>query len=243
MSLVAVLPLRDLATGKSRLRGVLPDPWRRAVILALAERTALAIREAGVAAIALISPDPALLAFAATLPGVTPVPQPTSGLNRALWEATVWERARGAAALLVLHGDLPAITPAAISSLAAHSTGGPTDLGEAEPSPRRPYAIIVGDRREIGTNALLVAPPGALPYRFGDASFVRHQAEGAQHGIPVVIHAAPELAFDLDTPADLRDLIQDWPGAARALCQAARRFDPTFPEDPAMLFAPQEVIS
>ena len=58
------------------------------------------------------------------------------------------------------------------------------------------------DRAGIGTNVLLVAPPGAIPYRFGDASRQAHADWARQRGAAYVELHGP-LALDLDTPDDL----------------------------------------
>ena len=61
---------------------------------------------------------------------------------------------------------------------------------------------LVSDRHGTGTNALLVAPPDAIPFRFGEGSRAAHEAAAAAAGAAYVEIRGP-LSFDVDTPEDL----------------------------------------
>jgi 2-phospho-L-lactate guanylyltransferase (CobY/MobA/RfbA family) len=61
---------------------------------------------------------------------------------------------------------------------------------------------LVTDRAGAGSYVLLVAPPGAIPYRFGDASRQAH-ADWARHRGAAFVELRGPLALDLDTPDDL----------------------------------------
>jgi len=99
--------------------------------------------------------------------------------------------AHGAGALLVVPGDLPLVTAAAVEALLA-----------ARP-PVGPSALLAPARDGRGTNALLLSPPGALEFAFGEDSAPRHRAAARSAGLPMALHEAAEFALDLDTPADL----------------------------------------
>jgi 2-phospho-L-lactate guanylyltransferase len=62
--------------------------------------------------------------------------------------------------------------------------------------------VLVPDRAREGTNLLLVAPPGAIPFRFGPGSRAAHAA-AASRGGAVYLELAGPLSLDLDTPDDL----------------------------------------
>ncbi|HEY7975615.1 MAG TPA: hypothetical protein VID72_09755, partial [Ktedonobacterales bacterium] len=81
--LVGVIPLNQLDRAKSRLAGALTPAERAALVLALAERTLRALRDADtLEGIAVVSPDPAALAWAETH-GAIPLRQPTADANGA----------------------------------------------------------------------------------------------------------------------------------------------------------------
>ena len=216
MSIVAALPIRGLADGKSRLRHLLPDHWRHAVILALLERVARAVLASGaVDRLVVISPDAVVLAWVERLGlGIITLRQTNTGLNAGLWAATNWARAHDATMFLALNADLPSVTPESIRALVTSASTSPA-------------VVVASDRHRRGTNALLVQPPGAASFRFGEQSFARHMDEGAARGLTTIALHDPALAFDLDTPADLLALLCRSPLAFAALWRDAARLMPT----------------
>ncbi len=194
-NLVAVIPLKRLDRAKSRLTGVLTPSERIALTLSLAERTLSALRNSGaVAQVAVVSPDPAALTWAEAR-GAIALPQPGVGLNAGLTLARDWAVGRGADGLLIALGDLPLLTAEETRRFVAMI---------------RLYERVIAlapDRSRDGTN-LLVARPAALALpAYGRGSFARHQRLAQRRGIPTVEFSAPGSAFDVDTPADLAELI------------------------------------
>jgi 2-phospho-L-lactate guanylyltransferase len=60
----------------------------------------------------------------------------------------------------------------------------------------------------LGSNAILMSPPQAVPLRFGEDSFFPHLAAARACGIePCVLHL-PGVAFDIDNPQDLHHFAQ-----------------------------------
>ena len=92
--------------------------------------------------------------------------------------------------MLTLPGDIPLVTAAEIAQLlAAHRPA--------------PAFTIAPSHDEMGSNAVLLSPPDAVPLRFGDDSFVPHLAAAEACGIaPTVLHL-PGIALDIDNPSDL----------------------------------------
>ena len=192
--LVAIIPVRALEGAKSRLGGTLDAEERQALVLGLLDRTVRAADAAGpIATVVVVSRDPVVLR-AASAAGATPIRQVDDGLNEGLRAATRWAIADGATAVLVLAGDLPGISVAAIEDLVAEAA--------ERLEPGRPLVAIVPDRHGRGTNALLVAPPDAISFAFGAASRTAHLAAASATRATTVELAGP-LALDLDLPEDL----------------------------------------
>jgi 2-phospho-L-lactate guanylyltransferase len=63
---------------------------------------------------------------------------------------------------------------------------------------------IAPDRAGTGTNGLALRPPDAIPFHFGAGSRAAHAAAAEAANVPLTVVERPGLAFDLDTPEDLR---------------------------------------
>ena len=64
------------------------------------------------------------------------------------------------------------------------------------------YVIVPAhDRR--GSNAILVSPPGAVPFAFGNDSFQPHLAAARAAGLDPVILPLPGIGLDCDNPEDM----------------------------------------
>ena len=93
--------------------------------------------------------------------------------------------------MLALPGDIPRVTPAEIDTV----------VSSARPASS---FTIVPAHDALGSNAVLCAPPGAVPLRFGDDSYFPHLAAARRCGIEPTIVRLPGIALDIDHPADLR---------------------------------------
>jgi 2-phospho-L-lactate guanylyltransferase len=193
--IVAVVPVRSLSGAKSRLGEPLDGEERADLVLALLRRTvAAALSSRRLYGVAVVSQDADLLAQARAM-GAASLLQQSDGLNEGLTEAR--DSACGeATALLVLPADLPGVSAQAIDRLAEAAAE------TAARAPDRPVVVLVSDRHGTGTNALLIMPPDAIPFRFGEGSRAAHAAEAAAAGAAYVELDGP-LSFDVDTPEDL----------------------------------------
>jgi 2-phospho-L-lactate guanylyltransferase len=97
--------------------------------------------------------------------------------------------------VFVLPADLPCLTKDDLMSFLAL-------VHEA------PCVVISPDRRDNGTNALLVAPGGLIKYDFGPGSFARHCAQALEKGARLEVIRNRNITLDLDTPDDLELLKQ-----------------------------------
>lgn len=191
----AIVPVKGLRDGKSRLNQTI-EPGERAELVLTTLRTVLAaLTVPPISSRIVVSPDRGVLHAArlAGAIGLAQVEQAADALNGALEQARQYALANVPQAILVVLGDLPLLAPADIETMIALAT-------------HEAMAIIAPDRHETGTNALLLQPPTALPFAFGVASCQRHLALANQLGLPATLYQTPGLAFDLDTPTDLREL-------------------------------------
>jgi len=203
--MVAIIPVRGLERAKTRLGEALDPEERHALVEGLLRRTIqAAVTTPGIRAVAVVSPDPEALAVAADAGAVT-LPQGGGGLNEGLADGRAWARELGATGLLVIPADLPAINPGELGRILeaardrlAGSLAAAAETGMTVTS----LVALVPDRAGEGTNLLLLAPPGAIPFRFGPGSRAAHAAAAARTGA-VYLELTGPLGLDLDTPDDL----------------------------------------
>ena len=196
--IVAVVPVRSLSGAKSRLGEPLDAEERAELVLALMRRVVTAAQASTrLADVVVVSRDTDLLMAAGEL-GAAIAQQSGDGLNEGLTEALDCVIRDGATSVLVLPADLPRVTAQAIDDLIEAA-----ELA-AHRAPGRPVVGLVTDRHETGTNALLLSPPDAIGFRFGEGSRAAHRA-GAERAGATYLEVTGPLAFDLDTPEDLLD--------------------------------------
>jgi 2-phospho-L-lactate/phosphoenolpyruvate guanylyltransferase len=204
----AVVPLRDGRSGKSRLQNVLDSPDRARLVAALARHVvATLLATPGVDDVLVVTAAHAVGAPAvdtATEPRLRIVAQPEDrpGLNAAIdlaRELTTAAAAGTRARLLVIHADLPALTPDDVTALLA--TTAPV--------------VLAPDRLAAGTNALVVdADRSDFVFRFGPGSFDAHRREAERLGLATGVLTRAAISVDLDTrddwaalPAAVRDRV------------------------------------
>jgi 2-phospho-L-lactate guanylyltransferase len=193
--IVAVVPVRSLSSGKSRLGEPLDAEERADLVLALLRRTVeQALAATRLAGVVVVSEDADVLRQAKGM-GAASLLQQQPGLNVGLAEARAAADPE-ATAIMILPADLPSIVASAIDELAEAAETA------QRAAPDRPVVALVPDRHGTGTNALLVAPPDAIPFRFGPGSRVAHCSAARAAGASYVELAGP-LTFDLDTTEDL----------------------------------------
>jgi 2-phospho-L-lactate guanylyltransferase len=191
MTLWAIVPVKPLRRGKSRLANVLTDEERTDLnrrLLAHTLDTLKSIPE--IEHVLVISRDPAALALSRDHGARTVQENGAPHLNVALTRATVVAQNYATRGVLIVPADLPLITPEDVR-LMLERVNDP------------PVVVVAPDRRHQGTNALLVCPAGLIKYDFGPGSFQRHCERARQAGARLEILDLPSLALDMDLPEDL----------------------------------------
>jgi 2-phospho-L-lactate/phosphoenolpyruvate guanylyltransferase len=197
---VIAVPVKSLERAKSRLSEVLEPLERAALTLAMLEDVLDGcVAQAGWQTW-VVSPDEAVLEISARR-RARPVVEESPGLLAAVHQ--VEEEAAGADALAVVLGDVPLLTAEALGR--ALQTLGPV--------------VAAPSISDGGTNVLLRRPPGVIQTRFGTDSFRKHRDAAEFRGIPFAEVQIPELAYDLDRPEDIPELIaRGGRGRTRATC-------------------------
>jgi 2-phospho-L-lactate guanylyltransferase len=188
---VALLPAKPPSLAKTRLAAVLDDRDRMAIATAMFGDVLHALRTtADLDAIIVITADQGLTTRARNEGAIVVDEGAPRGLNGAVTLGTETAVRLGADTVLVVLSDVPLIAPADVGEL----------LGRA---PAR-GALVVPCKDGTGTNAILRRPPTVFPSCFGGRSLERHVTAAERASIACAIVRNTRIAFDLDTPEDLR---------------------------------------
>lgn len=191
MSVPVLIPVNRLDRAKGRLADLLSPDERVTLAIITLETVLHAVGPASV----VLTADPRVGDVAAGKARVLHEVAGREGLNLQLEAAMAALIAEGTAreSLLILHADLPLITPEAVENILAMA---------------HPNTVTMVESRDGGTNAMLMQPPGKFALAYGPASFALHTSAARQAGMRVAVSANRELRLDLDTPEDITELLR-----------------------------------
>ncbi len=191
MTFWAIVPVKPLRRGKSRLAGTLTEDERAELNRRLLEHTLTTLADLKeVEQVLVVSRDSSALAIARDHGARTVQEDGAPALNTALKRATVIAQVYASRGVLVIPADLPLLTREDILTI----------LDKAK---EPPVVVIAPDRHQKGTNALLLSPANLIEYDFGNDSFKRHCERARKAGARLEIVNLPSLGLDLDVPEDL----------------------------------------
>lgn len=191
MTLWAIVPVKPLRRGKSRLANALSDEERVELNQSLLQHTLKTLKGLKeVEQVLVVSRDPEALTIARQQGARTVRENGQPLLNTALTRATVVAQVYATRGVLILPADLPLISEEDVLTL-------------IERAANPPVIVIAPDRHRKGTNALLISPAGLIDYDFGENSFEKHCELAKKAGARLEIVDLPTLGLDLDLPEDL----------------------------------------
>jgi 2-phospho-L-lactate guanylyltransferase len=177
---VVLIPVKAFAEGKARLAPTLDRQGRADLSRLMATRVLEAAAPLPVAVVC----DDAEVAAWAVEHGAMALPEPGRGLNGAVEAGVARLAAWGATEVLVAHADLPMAH--GLAQLAGFDG-----------------VTLVPDRRDDGTNVVCVPAQARFRFAYGPGSFDRHRAEAERLEISYRVVRQPDLAWDVDVPADI----------------------------------------
>jgi 2-phospho-L-lactate guanylyltransferase len=196
MTLWAIVPVKPLRRGKSRLSEVLSEEERLGLNSQLLIHTIDTLREIPeIEQVLVVSRDQAALSLARAHGARTVQENGAPELNVALTRATIVAKQYATRGVLIIPSDLPMISREDISTM--------LDMVKDPP-----VVVVAPDRKKEGTNALLVCPVGLIEYDYGPNSFERHCLSAKEAGARLEICELASLALDMDVPEDL-ELVSD----------------------------------
>ncbi|MEI7889588.1 MAG: 2-phospho-L-lactate guanylyltransferase [Actinomycetes bacterium] len=205
MTTFAILPMKSPEVGKSRLYGEIPDAQRRALAAAMFADVLVALgRCSEIETVVVVSSDVDTARMAAHHGAEWLDDGGVEGHSAAASLGVAHAVANGAARVLLVPGDCPALDPVEVDAfLLEHRS--PAGL------------VVIPDRHGTGTNALLLCPPDAITPAFGPGSHQRHLGLAADASVASKTVSISSLSLDIDTAEDLvamRDHLLGFHGGA-----------------------------
>jgi 2-phospho-L-lactate guanylyltransferase len=187
----AVVPVKDTADAKQRLGNAVAPKLRRRLALAMLEDVLATLAASpGLAGLLVVTVDEAAATLAQCYRARIVADGARDGQTGAVAAAARLLAREGKGAMLTIPGDVPLVTLGEIAQIiAAHD--------------RTPDFIIAPAHDARGSNAVLCAPPDAVPLKFGDDSFLPHLDAARRAGMEPKILRLPRLGLDIDNPTDL----------------------------------------
>ncbi len=197
----ALLPVKNPRNAKQRLYGYLPAADRELLARLLYEQTVTALcRASGIDRVVVVSSDGAITAHARSIGAAVIEEREQSSHSASADAACRSAMEMGAETALLVPIDVPLVAPADFETLAA---AGRAMNGRG--------VVIVPSADGTGTNALARTPPDVIPSCFGPGSFRAHLDQAHARGVPAEVLRLPGLMFDIDTPADVAELMERAP--------------------------------
>lgn len=187
---IAVIPVKGLLEGKSRLNRALAPQDKKKLILSMLRDVLVSVTESEIfSRVMVVSPDRNVAREANLEEGVF-VQQEGSGLNSGIRQATILAMRGKASSVAVLLADIPLVQPRDLKELYA--------IGSSA------QRVVLSPSLKGGTNVLIREPPDRIPPAYGRWSFSNHLRAAQKLGVPVYSVSNHRLSLDIDTPEDLR---------------------------------------
>ncbi|CAA0122202.1 2-phospho-L-lactate guanylyltransferase [BD1-7 clade bacterium] len=187
----AVLPVKGFSESKQRLADVLTPEQRSRLSQAMFQDVLGALAGSqSVKQILVITSDDDVAVTADNFDAVVvKEPDDVRGLNAAVCYALEQVAGFGAERALILHGDVPLVTPTDLDYLASSHLEGSVTL-----SP---------DTSHSGTNGMVCDIPAELTFSYGENSFDKHRDSASKNGLLCTTVAVPGISLDVDNLSDL----------------------------------------
>lgn len=198
MTTTAVIPIKQLENAKQRLAGLLSPEERSGLFKSMVEDVFTAVEACALIDHLIVVTGDAAVAELALGYGAEIRPEPEQpGLIEAVTETGKQLAAEGVNTMVFLPGDVPLVTADELELVLE-------GFGMLE----EPEFLIVPASDLGGSNCVVCSPPDCMTFGFGVDSFRRHLALARGLGLNPVVAKLPGIGLDIDTPDDLRGLVQ-----------------------------------
>jgi len=193
MTIFALVPVKRLSESKNRLSTIFKREERKDFVIAMLRDVLEAISSSTVDRTVIMGSDGVVerLSYDYRASFLADTGQE---LNKVIGCATAWCIREEAESVLILPADIPLVSSIEIDKIISSCS--------EEPS------VVISPSRDGGTNALMRRPPDTIQTYFGPRSFEKHINEASRKGVTARIYKSPNLSLDIDSPQDLRQLLE-----------------------------------
>jgi 2-phospho-L-lactate guanylyltransferase len=189
-----IVPVNVLRKSKARLATILTPAEREQLSVSMLRDVLSVLKSARrVRSITLVSADRQVSAIARRFGAGFLWEGKRRGLNKGVRLAIKRAEQTRAAAVLVVHADLPILKPIEIDAFLEKSCD---------------YPVGLTPSKDGGTNALLLRPPRVITPVFGKDSLRRHLRLAKEKKAPCKVLGISGIRFDVDEPKDLIQLMR-----------------------------------
>jgi 2-phospho-L-lactate guanylyltransferase len=209
----AVLPVKSPRNAKQRLSGFLSAEQRETLARILYRQTLASLCQAeGIDRVVVVTSD-SEIAEHARRSGALVFDENAQVSHSVSADAACLRAIQlGATTVLLVPIDVPLVTPADFTRLAAAARPGAP--GNPQASPRassqpgsQAKLIVVPSADGTGTNALARTPPDVIESRFGPGSCRAHLDQARSKSVHSEVLRLRGLMFDIDTPEDVAEFL------------------------------------
>ncbi|MEZ7818476.1 2-phospho-L-lactate guanylyltransferase [Candidatus Njordibacter sp. Uisw_039] len=210
-----IVPIKDLSQAKQRLAGVLSKEHREGLVLAMLEDLLITLSTLPSCTVWVIASNPKVFQVAQRCGAQIINEHESQGYNQAV--AFGLKQFAGEP-IAVIPGDVPLASAVEILQLIK-----PTD-------DQNELVRLAPDTEQQGTNGLFLSRANLMEPGFGSHSYMRYLSKARAKGIGVENISSANLALDIDTPADLEQLVSHVRKGAtyEFLQQLGHHFGPQF---------------
>jgi 2-phospho-L-lactate guanylyltransferase len=190
----AIVPLKLIKKSKTRLSAISSQKRAKLTVAMLSNVLAALSKSRRISDITVVSSDRRAARIAHRYRANFLWEGRPRGLNRALKAAIRKLGQETGGTAIIVHADLPLLTPKDIDNLVSGSEGS--------------QIAIVPCKNGTGTNALLLKPPDVIPPVFGNGSFKTHLSLARKTRLRCKVLRIWGIQFDIDDPRDLREFMR-----------------------------------
>jgi len=191
---VAIIPAKDFKKGKSRLSGIIEEKLRINIQKWMLENVLLSVTTCSLIDYTVVVSDSSEVLRIASQFKTTGIKSESYDLNEDLGKGIEWAKTNDAKSILIIPSDLPLLEKIAVTKIIERGI--------------KLSSVIITPSPDGGTNSLFFLSKNIPNLSFGKNSFKKHWDGYMARNIEIFSYENKGLSFDLDTPENLKKLIE-----------------------------------